>query len=261
MSRTLKSWAGDGGSRRKPRFTLLSDLATMWTGPRSRPPGAPPRPDGSNRRVGWQQLGALNLAALFNTRVDLEVVGSDALVGLETPLVFAVNEAGRLDHQLLRLALPRRLRPASIRVSRALSSGRNVVTFSDEPRGGRLVGEFPTVAAELAKQYSVAIVPVGIVGSFRLSDTLKLRLYRRPKVSVRLGAPIHVRDQGIDDITREVQTRVEHLVNEGELSWWEVEQRRLGHPSAEPAAMPRWRRLWEQAAARPAVPGQRRIWR
>src|SRR5690606_34360853 len=136
-----------------------------------------------------------------------------------------------------------------------------VVTFSNEPSGGRLVGEFSMVAAELAAQHSVAIVPVGIVGGFRLSDTLKLRLNRKPKVSVRFGAPSYVRTLGIEEVTQEIQARVEFLVGEGELSWWEVERRRLGGPDGSPAAMPRWRRLWEQAAPRPAAEGRRRIWR
>lgn len=261
MSRSLKSWAQDDRRRPRPRFTLAADLLALWTAPRVRPAGAPPKVERPSRRLGWQQLGALNLSGLFAPRVDLEVVGRDALIGLETPFIFAVNEAGRLDHQLLHMALPRRLRPNSLSLSKSLAKGRNVVTFADEPRGGRLVGEFTTVAAELAAQHSVAIVPVGIVGGYRLTDTLKLRLNRRPKVSVRFGAPIYVRTLGIDEVTQEIQARVEFLVGEGELSWWEVERRRLGAPDVVPASMPRWRRLWEQAAPRPAAGGRRRIWR
>lgn len=260
MSRELKSWATDSQRRRGPRFTLFGDVAQLLRGPVRRPDGAPREIEQPTNRLGWQQLSAINLAGLFTPRVDLEVVGSDALVGLDTPFIFVANEAGRLDHQLLRAALPRRLRPHARGLSRALSKGRNVVVFSEDPHGGRSVGEFGTVAAELAKQHSVAIVPVGIVGTFRLAQTLKLRLVRKPKVSVRFGAPIYARGQSLDDVTREVQASVEHLVNEGELSWWEVQRRRLGGPDTRPATMPRWRRLWEQAAPRPSTPARRRIW-
>ncbi|NLE97297.1 MAG: hypothetical protein GX596_04835 [Propionibacterium sp.] len=261
MSREFKSWASDAKRRRGPRITLVSDALRFFGRRMRRPAGAPPEVAQPTNRLGWQQLRALNLAGLFAPRVDLEVVGSDALVGLDTPFIFAANEAGRLDHQLLRIALPRRLRPGARRLSRALAKRHNIVVFSADPHGGRLVGEFDTVAAELAKQHSVAVVPVGIVGTFRLSQTLKLRLVRKPKVSVRFGAPIYARGQSIEDVTREVQARVEHLVNEGELSWWEVERRRLGGPDDSPATMPRWRRLWEQAAPRPSEPQRRRIWR
>lgn len=260
MSRSLKSWADDGKPRRGPRFTFFRDLATMWRPGVRRPTGVPPKEEQAPRRLSWQQLGAINFAQMFATQIDLSTVGRDALVGLERPFIFAVNEAGPLDHRLLSIALPRRLRPRSRSLSRALSQGRNVVVFSQEPVGGRVVGEFDTTAAELARQHSVAIVPVGIIGSFRLADTLKLPLNRKPKVSVSFGSPIHIGARSLDDTTREVQARVEHLVGEGELSWWEVEQRRLGGPDVEHTSMPRWRRLWEQAAVRPK-PSRRRIWR
>lgn len=190
----------------------------------------------------------------------IETVGRDALVGLEAPFVLAVNEAGRLDQQILALALPRRLRPALRRPSSALSRGRNVVVFSNDPEAGRSVGEFDTTAAELAAQHGVPVVPVGIVGSYRLPDTLQLKLTTRPLVSVRFGSPVRARNRSLEEVTEELQSRVEHLVGEGTLSWWEVERRRGGAPADDAPPRARWIRLWQQGAPR-AEARARRIWR
>lgn len=262
MSRTLKSWARDSGDRRpRPRFTLLPDLLSMWLTRSRRPKGAPPRVEQQGSRVGVQELYSLNLRRLFSLRVNLEVVGDGSLLGVQRPMIFAVNEAGSLDLQLLRRALPAPLRPASRSLSQALRKRRNVVVFSDDPDSGRLVGEFDTTVAELAHQHFVPIIPVGIVGSYRLYHTLKLRLVRPPKVSVRFGAPLYPSGATIEEVTRQVQARVEHLVGEGDLTWWEVERRRDGGPAVTTPAWPRWRRLWEQAAPRENAGRARRIWR
>ncbi|WP_296138958.1 hypothetical protein [uncultured Tessaracoccus sp.] len=259
MSRTLKAWAHDSKPRRGPRITLFEDLVTMW-----RPSNRKSRPIPRERRVGFglglDRLSPAAALARIWPRFEIEVVGGDALVGLETPFLMAVNEAGVMDQRVLSLALPRSLRPRYRHPSRALTRGRTVAIFSGEPRSGRLVGEFGDVAAQLAKQHSVAIVPVGLVGAFRLADTLQLPLTTRPKVSVRFGAPIHVRDRSIEEITLEVQDRVEHLVGEGELTWWEVERRTPGAVDPGTRDVARWRRLWDQAAPRPN-PAHRRIWR
>lgn len=259
MSRQLKAWARSHKPRRGPRITLLNDIATMGIRGKTQKTSQPRRSGGS-LRLARDYVRRIRLLAALWPRFDIEVVGSDALVGLETPFVLAVNEAGTLDQQVLALALPRGLRPVTRGPSKALIKGRNVVVFSGEPCGGRLVGEFDDTAAELAKQHLVAIVPVGLVGSFRLADTLKLRLRNKPKVSVRFGAPVHVRARSIDEVTDEVQTRVEHLVGEGELSWWDVERRREGGPSTASARVPKWRRLWDQADVKRGT-DHRRIWR
>ncbi len=259
MSRVFKSWAGDTPARRGPRFTVLRDLAELWR-PSARGPVDPAHRGRRVPRLGWNQLHAVSPLVTALPRFELEVVGREALVGIQTPFVLAVNAAGTLDRQILWLALPRKLRPRSHGLSRALSDGRTVVVFSADPAGGRLVGEFPATAAELATQHSVDIVPVGIVGSYRLADTLKLRLHSRPKVSVRFGSPVHVRGRAIDEITQDVQVRVESLVGEGDLSWWEVEQRRRGIVAATPVVGARWRRLWQQAQPRPRA-SRARIWR
>ncbi|MDO5676585.1 MAG: hypothetical protein Q4G35_03645 [Propionibacteriaceae bacterium] len=260
MSRSLPSWAQARRSKAKPRFTWLADVVRLLKAPQ-KPAGAPKQERSGLELASRVQLpeGHLTLG-LLRLRFDIELVGADALTGLRQPLVFAANEQGVLDYQILRMALPSRMRPTNLGVSRALLRGRNVVTFTDDPPPGRLVGDFSTVPAELANQHNVAIVPVGLTGTFKLTDILKLPLTAKPKVSIRFGAPIYVRGHSLLETTAELQDRVEQLVHEGELTWWTVERRRLGHGQAEPSThMPRWRRLWDQSAPKPKDGS--RIWR
>lgn len=262
MTRTLPSWAQPRTGRPRPRLTLPRDLAQAVTGlvPRPRPASAPPR-ERASRELGLRaKLTGRHLSLrLMSLRFDIEIVGAGNLDGVRQPLVFAANEQGVLDYQLLRLALPGRLRPTMIAPSRALARGRNVVVFTDEPLAGRIVGEFSDVAAGLANQHNVAIVPVGLVGTFKLKDILKLPLTRRPKVSIRFGAPIYVRGRHLAEATARTQESVEQLVLEGDLTWWTVERRRQsGQTPAAGRPAPRWRRLWDQAA--PDTTPRGRIW-
>lgn len=264
MSRSLPSWAQPRHEKRRPKLTWPADAlaALVATVRPAVPAGAPRRPA--------LALPALNLRStpsgrhlLFRAlslRLDVELVAADSLAGLQPPVVFAANEQGALDYQVLQWSLPPRLRPTMIAPSRALARGRNVVVFADEPMGHRLVGEFSTIPADLSNQHGVPIVPVGVVGTFKLGDILKLALRTRPKVSVRFGAPIYSRGRSLAESTAELQGRVEDLVNEGDLSWWTV-QRRRGVPAEAGTlnAAPRWRRLWEQAGPAKAAPA--RIWR
>ncbi|MBB1510058.1 hypothetical protein [Tessaracoccus sp. MC1756] len=262
MTRHLPSWAQPRRSKPKPRLTLVSDLIRLFQAvPGRRPAGAPKQERTGLELAGRMQLpqGHLTLS-LLSLRFDIELVGIDTLNGLRQPLVFAVNEQGVLDYQILRMALPSRMRPTNVGLSRALVRGRNVVSFTDDPPHGRLVGDFTTVAAELANQHNVAIIPVGLAGTFKLKDILKLPLTTKPKVSIRFGAPIYVRGRSLAEATAELQLRVEQLVHEGELTWWTVERRRQGHGEpAAPTPTPRWRRLWDQTAPKPE--DRNRIWR
>lgn len=263
MNRQLPSWAQSRKRSRRPRVTILEDLAAAAgrVVRRRRPAGAPARPAVTLKAALRAERPGLHLKLrLLGLRFDIELVGDDSLTGLRQPFVMAANEQGVLDYQLLRMALPSRLRPTMIAPSRALARGRNVVVFTDDPSAGRQVGEFSDVAAGLADQHNVAVVPVGLVGTFKLKDILKLPLNARPKVSIRFGAPLYPRGRSLEQATAELQHRVEQLVHEGDLSWWTVEQRRVDTPAA-PAVeqTPRWRRLWDQAA--PARDPRPRIWR
>lgn len=262
MSRELSSWAQGRSGKSKPKVTWPKDLggALRAAVRRWKPAGAPPKPSGESSVTRTEVSGRHTMLRLLGLRLNVELVGADTLTGLSQPVIFAANEQGALDDQILRMALPARLRPANIGLSRRLARGRNVVIFSEEPTSGRLVGEFSTVPADLANQYNVAIVPVGLVGTFKLKDILKLSLRTKPKVSIRFGAPIYVRGRSLTDATAELQDRVEQLVYEGDLSWWTVERRRRGTEDvtpSQPAA--RWRRLWVQAA--PNEEPRTRIWR
>ena len=263
MSRKLPSWAQSRSGRQRPSLTLPGDLVVQaGAALRRRRPRNAPAPVPVSREVGLRAyLAGRHLTLrLLSLRFDIELVGADALTGLRHPFVFGANEQGVLDYQILRLALPSRLRPTMIAPSRALARRRNVVVFTDEAVGTRLVGEFSGVAAGLASQHNVAIVPVGLVGTFKLKELLKLPLRTRPKVSIRFGAPIYVRGRQLDEATRELQQRVEQLVHEGDLTWWTVERRHIVTPDAGPVdPVPRWRRLWDQSA--PTPPARRRIWR
>lgn len=263
MSRELASWAHTRKHKTRPRLTWPRDVVESIRRlvRRRVPASAPPMPPHLGRgRLRAQLSGRHLMLKILSLRLDMELVGADALRGLQQPLVFAANEQGVLDYQLLRRSLPSRMRPTISRPSRALARGRNVVIFAEGAVGGRLVGEFDTVPADLASQHDVALVPVGLVGTFKLKDIMKLALRTKPKVLIRFGAPIYVRGRSLSDATKELQQRVDRLVHEGELSWWTVEQRRTGGP--DPLSVtpkPRWRRLWEQAA--PTQQGRGRIWR
>ena len=262
MSRDLPSWAQRRSTRPRPRLTLPADLlaAVRQLILRQRPAGAPARTRLSREISPRAELiGRHLLLRVLSLRFDIEFVGSGNLDGLRQPFVFGANEQGAMDYHLFRLSLRKRLRPTMIAPSRALARGRNVVVFTDDPQAGRLVGEFSPVAAGLANQHNVAIVPIGLVGTFKLNDLIKLPVSTRPKVSIRIGAPIYVRGRRISQATAELQGTVEQLVHEGDLSWWDVEKRRVGPSGAPtPEPIPRWRRLWDQAA--PAEQDARRIW-
>lgn len=265
MTRPLPSWAQPRRDRRRPRVTWPGDAAAALaqTLRHPRPAGAPPRPAVERPQLSLRASlsGTHLLRRLLSLRLSVELVSPDALAGLQQPVIFAANEQGALDYQILQWSLPPRLRPTMIAPSRALARGRNVVVFADEPRGGRLVGEFSTVPADLANQHGAPIVPVGVVGTFKLKNILKLALRTRPKVSIRFGAPIYSRGRSLAEATAELQARVEELVHEGDLSWWTVQRRRPGAVTTAPdaATAPRWRRLWDQAA--PTGATESRIWR
>lgn len=264
MSRKLESWAQSSQPGKRPRVTWFSDmLAFAGTGfglRHKRPDGAPPRPATQRYRLSLSDLSSTpDLRNVLAWRLDYQVAGLDALSGLQGPVIFAANETGVLDWQVLRSVLPARLRTTQTNPSRSLSAGRSVVVFTDEPLVDGGVGEFTPVLAQLASQHNVPIVPVALVGTFKLKEVLRLSLRHKPRVSVRFGAPVYVRGRGLAEARAEVQGAVEQLFHTGELSWWNLQRAGVGtQPTPEP--MPRWRRLWHQTKPR-AVATRRQIWR
>lgn len=224
---------------------------------RRRPAGAP-EPAGRRRdRLARSDLSEIpDLLNPLTWRLEYQVAGLDSLQGLEGPVIFAVNEQGVLDWQVLRAVLPARLHTTNRGVNRALLKGRSIVVFSDPSPVDGGVGEFTALPAELATEHNVPIIPVAIVGTFKLNEVLRLTLQRRPRVSVRFGSPVYVRGQSIKETTDVLQGAVGALFHCGELSWWAIQSHA---PMASGEAMPRWRRLWQQTAPRPDR--GRRIWK
>jgi len=224
-----------------------------------RPRRAPPASVDARRLTVAYLRRTPDLLKALAWRLDYQVVGLDALSGLQAPVIFAVNEAGALDWQVLRPVLPARLRTTPRNPSRSLSRGTSVVMFTSDPVVEGEVGEFSPVLAQLANQHNVPIVPVALVGTFKLNEVLGLALKNKPRVSVRFGLPVYVRGRGLAEATAEVQSAVERLFHSGELSWWNIQHDRADAPAAV-EAMPRWRRLWQQTKPRDHR-APRRIWR
>ncbi len=224
-----------------------------------RPHGAPPRAVEPRERLSLSDVRRIpDVFNMLSWRVDLQVMGIDALTGLQDPIIFAVNEQGVLDWQVLRLVLPPRLRTTHRHLSRALTQGRSVAVFTDDPLVPDEVGEFTTVAADLANQHGVPIVPVALGGTFKLKEVLRLALKSKPRVWVTFGAPIYVHGRSLDQTTGEVQAAVGELFSAEQQSWW-ARQRGGAAPACQAEAMPRWRRLWGQTSPRPDQ--DPRLWR
>lgn len=263
MSRRLSPWALGRRTRRKPRLTWPGDMArfarTGFGVFAPRPATAPEPPLSGPTRLTLQELrrgpAALDLLAY---RFEYQVGGIDALEGLEAPVVLAATEQGVMDWPVLRSILPTRLRTRHRNLERALMRGNSAVVFSREPVVGGAVGEFSTRAAELANQHNVPIVPVAILGTFKLKEVLRLPLRGKPRISIRFGTPIWVRGQSITQATAQLQATVGELSLRGDLSWWAGKQRIAHRQAPPPRLQPRWRRLWEQTALRQRAP--RRIW-
>jgi phospholipid/glycerol acyltransferase len=221
-----------------------------------RPEGAPEPTVRRRDRLGRSDLSEIpNLLHPLTWRLEYRVAGLDALEGLEGPVVFAVNGQGVLDWQVLKAVLPPRLRTRNHNPSGALTRGRSVALFSDPSTIDGGVGEFSTEAAELAKLHGIPVVPVAMLGTFKLNEVLRLALKRRPRIFVRFGAPVYVRGKTLERTTSELQAAVGALFHTGALSWWAV-QNPAPPPVTEP--MPRWRRLWQQTT--PREPSAGRIW-
>lgn len=262
MTRDLSTGAARATSTRRTRLTWPADMAGFASslfGLRTRTPGNAPPPSPERRsRLSASELR--RIPDIFNKlawRLDYQLMGRDALTGLEAPVIFAVNEQGVLDWQVLKLVLPPSLRTTHRRLSRALTNGRSIAIFTDDPLVADTVGDFTTVAADLATQYSIPVVPVAMGGTFKLKEILRLSLKSKPRVWICFGSPIYVHGRSLVETTAEVQAAVGELYRSERLSWWEV-QRGATAPQRQAEPMPRWRRLWGQTA--PPPQSRRQLW-
>lgn len=263
MTRNLSPWARQSHTSNRPRLTWVGDMAgfaaTLFGLRTATPSSAPPRAAEHRHRLSASDLR--RIPDIFNKlawRVDYQVMGIDALTGVQAPVIFAANEQGALDWQVLKLVLPPRLRTTHRRLSRALTQGRSVAVFTDDPLVADQVGDFTTAAADLATQYGIPIVPVALGGTFKLKEILRLALKSKPRVWVCFGAPIYAHGRSLTETTAEVQAAVGELHRSEQLSWWAV-QRGVAAPACQVEPMPRWRRLWGQTAPRQEV--RRNLWR
>lgn len=263
MTRRLSGWARAATPSTRPRITWPGDMlgfaGTLFGLRTRRPRSAPPPAVEPRERLSRNDIR--RIPDVFNKlawRVDYKVMGIDALTGLQEPIIFAVNEQGPLDWQVLSLVLPPRLRTTHRHLSRALTQGRSVAVFTDDPLVPDEVGEFTTVAADLATQHGIPIVPVALGGTFKLKEVLRLALKSKPRVWVTFGAPIYVHGRSLAETTAEVQAAVGELFSAEQQTWW---ARQRGGPATpcRAEAMPRWRRLWGQTA--PRHQQTRRLWR
>ncbi len=262
MKRRLRTWASASTLSTRPRLTWPGDMlgfaGTLFGLRTRRPRSAPPRDDEPRHRLSRSDIRRIpDVFNMLSWRVEHQVMGIDALTGLQDPIIFAVNEQGALDWQVLRLVLPPRLRTTHRRLSHALAQGRSVAVFTDDPLVPDQVGEFTTAAADLASQYGVPIVPVALGGTFKLKEILRLALKSKPRVWVSFGAPIYIHGRSLAETTAEVQAAVGELFRAEEQSWW-TRQRGAPAPAGRAEAMPRWRRLWGQTSPRPQP--RARLW-
>lgn len=264
MTREFSGWATPGGRKRR-RLTWPFDLVAVarafrWGRRRQRPAGAPPRDEPPVR--GRRELKPVSLMQWPTKRVTYQISGSESLAGLETPLIVAANHQSVLDASLLKAVLPNRWRIASTDFDRALAAGRSVLLFpGGEPTDDGTLGPFEPLAAELAQQFGIAIVPVAISGTMNLKALLRLRGLRgRPTVVVRFGDPMYVTGRTIRSSTEELHFRIAELLGEDDKTWWEVTSR--PEVVAADASMSKWRRIWQQSElpSRIRTGSRRRIW-
>lgn len=223
-----------------------------------RPASAPESAPRGKSRIGLNELRrAPHPLDLVARRFDYHVAGLELLEGVPLPLVFAVNQQGPMDFTVLSSILPTRMRTTQRRADRALSKGRSVVVFSNDPLAPRRGGEFSDEITHLALQHNIPIVPVGVHGTFNVGALLKVGLSTKPQVSIRFGAPIYAHGRPIPETTREVQACVEALLRKGEVTWWD--SRRRSDPDLNDVVpQARWLRSWELSASEP--PHRSRVW-
>jgi 1-acyl-sn-glycerol-3-phosphate acyltransferase len=207
------------------------------------------------RAVVLDSIGRAGIEVLASPRVR----GTDRLVDLEGPVVFAANHASHLDTPLLLTTLPERFRhrtvvaagadyffdkrwkaamwafainaipfertrasPKSLRLcGQMLSDGWSLVIF---PEGGRSPSgwgqEHTAGAAWLALRAKVPIVPVHLEGTRRVLRKGANRI--RPSVTnVTFGPPLRAAE-GDDprDFAARIEKAIAELADEQKTDWW-----------------------------------------
>ncbi len=248
MSRELAPWAEPAKRRRPNPFGGFSDAWKLAKGALRRPTPVNAPESRRNGRAFARSLTPLG-AIPWNLRrqLILSVTGHNELIGLTRPVIVVANHPSVLDQAILLGLLPRQWQVRAGDPDRLLSKHKSTIIFpeGETSKGGDLQ-PFSPLAASLAIQYSVPIVPVAIRGTFSLVPILRLRsLSDKPRVSVRFGQPIHPHRVQVDDLTHFLHDAILNLLAVDELTWWEtLSQRPRAGIVTEPVAS--WRRIWQQ---------------
>ncbi|PID51020.1 MAG: hypothetical protein CR980_00550 [Propionibacteriales bacterium] len=248
MSRGLAPWAG----RSKPRKpNLLGGFLDAWKLTKgalrcARPENAPPiRRNGRAFARSLTPLGAIPWK--LRRQLILSVRGHKELIGLTKPVIVVANHPSVLDQAILLGLLPRRWQVRAGDPERLLAKHKSVIIFPEGETSKRGdLQRFSSLAASLAIQHSVPIVPVAIRGTFSLVPILRIRsLSDKPRVTVRFGQPIHPHRVQVDELTHSLRDAILNLLAVDELTWWEtLSQRPRAGIVTEPVAP--WRRIWQQ---------------
>ncbi len=241
-------------------------------------------------------MGPLEL--LLRSRLTLDVHGADELGEPPGPVVIAANYASPADPLLVLAALPRawrrgvvvclpadrsrstrRLwRPARRAVdvggdtgrtaagvlADALADDRSVLSFPEDARSrDGFLGSFRPEIVAVPLRRGVPVLPVGLRGSYAaVPDDTRWPLRGRPRVSVRLGAPLRGEaGEPAADFALRLEQEVRRLIAEDASSWWDTQRNADADTVAVPSSS--WRRIWEQTEAPTAGgrPRRPKIWR
>ncbi len=259
MSRDLAPWAGRSKPRKPNLFGGLPDAWRLARGAfrRTKPEKAPPsRRNGRAFARSLTPLGAVPWK--LRRQLILSVRGHKELIGITKPVIVVANHPSVLDQAILLGLLPRQWQVRSGEAERLLAKHKSVIIFPEGETSGRGdLQQFSSLAASLAIQHSVPIVPVAIRGTFSLVSILRIRsLSDKPRVSVRFGQPIHPSRMQVDELTHSLRDAILNLLAADELTWWEtLSQRPRAGIVTEPVSS--WRRIWQQTKP---VEQQKTIW-
>lgn len=229
----------------------------------------------------------VGLRPLLHSTVRPQAHGLDVLTDLRRPVVFVANHNSHLDTPMILCSLPDewRRRTAVAAASdyffdtwwRAGGSAMIFNTFPIERRGGTpsttpgdlladgwnmliypegtrsvdgWVHKFRMGAAWLAIEHDVAVVPVGIRGSYAAMPRGRgWPVPGRQAVRVRFGAPLWPSPgDGPRDFAPRIREAVAQVLDEDASGWWQSRRRAATGNTPDPSGpkAARWRRIWAQ---------------
>lgn len=252
-------------------------------------------------RVARTILQQYALGPLVAAEVSPSVSGLAVLERLSPPVIFVANHSSHLDAPLVLTSLPARWRDRTATgaaadyffdvwwraaatalifnafpVERAGGRGRarhlardllenrwNILMFPEGTRShDGWIRPFRLGAARLATETGVAVVPIGIRGSFQAMPRGRgWPAKGRPPVRLRIGDPIRpLPAEDAAAFNERVRAALAVTLDEDQSTWWEATRRAARGASLDPGGPPaaRWRRQWE--ASRP-LPRPRGVFR